>query len=115
MTSVGVTMSKQREAPSVGNHYIRSLEAPYSLLYAFDHRLAIDTCFKARLYVVAQMMLANKTVTRGAVAARSPQVPAVRPRSLVVRRFKVFRDRSCSSRLAEMLQPLHFNRACACL
>jgi hypothetical protein len=35
------------------------------------------------------MMLANKTVTRGAVAARSPQLPAVRPRSLVVRRFKV--------------------------
>jgi hypothetical protein len=34
------------------------------------------------------MMLANKTVTRGAVAARSPQLPAVRPRSLVLRRFK---------------------------
>jgi hypothetical protein len=47
MTSVGVTMSKQREAPSVGNHYIRSLEAPYPLLYAFDHRLAIDTFFQS--------------------------------------------------------------------
>ena len=37
-----------------------------------------------------KMMLANsKTVTRSAVAARSPSLPAVRPRSLVVRRFKV--------------------------
>ncbi len=36
------------------------------------------------------MMLANtKTVSRAAVAARTPSLPAVRPRSLVVRRFKV--------------------------
>jgi hypothetical protein len=42
------------------------------------------------------MMLANKTVTRGAVAARSPQLPAVRPRSLVVRRFKVITVLRCA-------------------
>ena len=52
------------------------------------------------------MMLANsKTVTRSAVAARSPSLPAVRPRSLVVRRFKVGLPKMQDCRNAAPMQP----------
>jgi hypothetical protein len=52
------------------------------------------------------MMLANsKTVTRSAVAARSPSLPAARPRSLVVRRFKVSLLNVQECRNAPPMQP----------